>query len=614
MTIPWVVDSLDSTSSTDALSARQGKVLYDYIQDVSHIGHFLALWDASTWLPVTDPETSPYIYNTWDFYTVSVVAPQWGTNYKPDGTQYVIWQASTAVDTDDVAVNDFYFYDGTTWRHMKNSWAGSIAIDGSLSTTSTNPVENRVITNALNGKADATDINTKTFYINWTTWATNIAVAQEAYDWYLAGKNPIISYLNSKFTLNSADSGSVEFLWPTVQSDGPYAWGIEVGERILRFILSNWQVTSISDRGLNNSINYISIMDPQDNAFIPTYDWQPASKKYVDDSISAISITPSWWDITWTLSDQTDLQNALNAKANDSDVVKLSWNQTVSWVKTFNSSPSVPTPTNNSDAATKKYVDDTSSSSAAWKVSDTAYASSWNWVTGVAPSKNAVYDKISAMDTTIAGKQATLSAGTGISLTNNTVTNTWVTSVNWNTWAVTIDEPNTKTFYLSSTSDTTNAQAALDWYLAGKNPIIVYNDTSYITYNDLTSGTLTFRSLSSSRGNVEWYSYRTVGELTIRFNSSNVVTTITWGNTNFSWSYIATDFNYPTPYTPQYLGSPATKKYVDDAIAWVGGWDVLVSDQANNILTSWMKIRAGTQANYEALSSYDNNTVYLTIE
>jgi hypothetical protein len=40
----------------------------------------------------------------------------------------------------------------------------------------------------------------------------------------------------------------------------------------------------------------------------------------------------------------------------------------------------------------------------------------------------------------------------------------------------------------------------------------------------------------------------------------------------------------------------------------------MVSDQANNILTSWMKIWAWTQANYEALSSYDNNTVYLTIE
>ena len=44
------------------------------------------------------------------------------------------------------------------------------------------------------------------------------------------------------------------------------------------------------------------------------------------------------------------------------------------------------------------------------------------------------------------------------------------------------------------------------------------------------------------------------------------------------------------------------------------GWDVLVSDQPNNILTSWMKIWAGTEWDYANLSSYDNNTVYLTVE
>ena len=40
-------------------------------------------------------------------------------------------------------------------------------------------------------------------------------------------------------------------------------------------------------------------------------------------------------------------------------------------------------------------------------VNDTAYASSWNGVTWVAPSKNAVYDKINAMDTTIGNKANT---------------------------------------------------------------------------------------------------------------------------------------------------------------------------------------------------------------
>ena len=41
------------------------------------------------------------------------------------------------------------------------------------------------------------------------------------------------------------------------------------------------------------------------------------------------------------------------------------------------------------------------------KVDDTAYANSWDWVTWVAPSKNAVYDKILSMDTTIWNKANT---------------------------------------------------------------------------------------------------------------------------------------------------------------------------------------------------------------
>lgn len=42
--------------------------------------------------------------------------------------------------------------------------------------------------------------------------------------------------------------------------------------------------------------------------------------------------------------------------------------------------------------------------------------------------------------------------------------------------------------------------------------------------------------------------------------------------------------------------------------------DVVVSSQANNVLTSWMKIRAGTETNYGNLGTYDSNTLYLTIE
>lgn len=63
------------------------------------------------------------------------------------------------------------------------------------------------------------------------------------------------------------------------------------------------------------------------------------------------------WDVTWpssstdwdvALFDWTtwklikDSWVALSSKANDSDVVKLSWNQTIAWTKTFSTSPVVP--------------------------------------------------------------------------------------------------------------------------------------------------------------------------------------------------------------------------------------------------------------------------------
>lgn len=250
LTIPWVIDSLSSTSITDALSARQWKILYDKIDNVSRIWHFLALWDASTWLPVTDPETSPYEYHAGDFYIISVVAAEGGTNYKPSWTEYISWQASTDVEVDDIAINDFYFYDGTYRRHMANSWTGwSVVVDGSLSTTSTNPVENRVITNALSWKQNTLTAGANV-QINWNT----------------------ISATDTKYTAGT---------WISI---------------------SNWV-------------------------------------------ISNTQTSAEWWNITWTLSDQTDLQTVLTSKATDADVVHKTWAETIAWTKTFSTSPVVPSKT-----------------------------------------------------------------------------------------------------------------------------------------------------------------------------------------------------------------------------------------------------------------------------
>jgi hypothetical protein len=87
----------------------------------------------------------------------------------------------------------------------------------------------------------------------------------------------------------------------------------------------------------------------------------------------------TWGDITGTLSDQTDLQTALNAKQ-----------------ATLVSATNIKTINGNSVLGSGDLT-------VGGSVSDTAYGPSWDGDTTTAPSKNAVYDKIE-----------TLSAGSGI--------------------------------------------------------------------------------------------------------------------------------------------------------------------------------------------------------
>jgi hypothetical protein len=67
------------------------------------------------------------------------------------------------------------------------------------------------------------------------------------------------------------------------------------------------------------------------------------------------------------------------------------------------------------DAATKKYVDDNILTGS---TSDTAFGSSWNGVTTIAPSKNAVYDQLHLIDTDDDGKVNVLDTVAGLVKTN----------------------------------------------------------------------------------------------------------------------------------------------------------------------------------------------------
>lgn len=172
---PAVVNNTTSTSATDVLSANMWKELQDQINNLKSRGRFLSNWNATTGLPTTNPTTLPYQYNSWDYFVVTVVG---ATNYRPSGTSYT-GTASTTVETEEVEVWDMYIFDSTEWLLQINT-ARTIVVDQALDSTSTNPVENRVITNALGQKQDTlvSGTNIKTVKGTSLLGSGNVAISE----------------------------------------------------------------------------------------------------------------------------------------------------------------------------------------------------------------------------------------------------------------------------------------------------------------------------------------------------------------------------------------------------------------------------------------------------
>lgn len=116
--IPGVVDNTTSTSTTDALSANQGKVLQEQINTLKSMGRFLSNWSCLTGEPVSFPpgyiEGGQYAYKDGDYFLVSEINSM-GDNYRPDGSVYVVGAVSTTVETQEVHQGDMYIYDSAQW-------------------------------------------------------------------------------------------------------------------------------------------------------------------------------------------------------------------------------------------------------------------------------------------------------------------------------------------------------------------------------------------------------------------------------------------------------------------------------------------------------------------
>lgn len=140
--------AVSSVTSTELgyLSGATSNI-QDQINDLQARGRFLSLWNGATGLPETNPSgTLPFEYKTGDYYIVDNTSST--TNYRPNGSSYT-GVASTTVETESVAANDVYYYDGTNWLLQVNSQR-----EVSFSSITGQPTDNTNLANALNLKAN----------------------------------------------------------------------------------------------------------------------------------------------------------------------------------------------------------------------------------------------------------------------------------------------------------------------------------------------------------------------------------------------------------------------------------------------------------------------------
>lgn len=141
--------------------------------------------------------------------------------------------------------------------------------------------------------------------------------------------------------------------------------------------LSNW-TELLFPTGAVSSVNWFTwavnlttgyITESGDNLFVSTTEKNTWNNKLWTNNVSTVALTGNYAD----LNSKPVIDTAMNATSTNAVQNKV----------------------------IKAYVDSTASWSASAVISDTAYAASWDWDTTHAPSKNAVYDEVQTVLTSI---------------------------------------------------------------------------------------------------------------------------------------------------------------------------------------------------------------------
>ena len=144
---------------------------------------------------------------------------------------------------------------------------------------------------------------------------------------------------------------------------------------------------------------------------------------------------------------------------------------------------------------------------------------------------------------------------------------------------------------------------------AGIYTIESVTDTSFRLSSDI-------KKLSKSRSNNSGITDNTIIRITCSAVITNGVVTscsLYSGYESNDAYFLETNYNYPTPYEPKYDGSPATKKYVDDAIAketlvYKGDYDNTIAYNTGDVV----RYVSDSNFSYYFISLIDNNNDEIT--
>ena len=317
--VPEVIDNLYTIDPNNSLSAKQWKILYDMIKNLLARWRFLSTWNTATWLPVTNPEESPYEYKAWDYYIVGIVAAEGWTNFRPEPGEYVINVASDEQETSEVHVSDIYVYDGEKWILLINS-TREIAVDDYVDHTyqSTNPVENQAIAREIDTKQnkfytvsttapsnpaewdewyDAT--NDKVFYWDWTQWKEM---------WW--GWSTYTAWLHISIDPNDNNKISV-VEWSATSSA---LWLVKLGSDTPQTVAPN-NVSSKSNRTYriqaNNSWQLMVNVPWEDTTYISWTGISISNNRVISCTVKPVTVwptapaTPGTWDLWYDTTKNT---------------------------------------------------------------------------------------------------------------------------------------------------------------------------------------------------------------------------------------------------------------------------------------------------------------------